>query len=139
VLAGCAQIDEGAQSAAHTVATGHEGGAYKPVNTSKYDLENHEAVVLLDKGVEHSVTVDGVQQDRMGDGRMKVSANVRNRENRRIQVQINCVFKDAGGFSTGDETVWQNLILTENAQETVSLNSMNSEAKKFTVRIRQAR
>ena len=66
-------------------------------------------------------------------------ANIRNRENRRIQVQISCVFKDAQGYSTGDETPWQNLILTENSQEAVRFVSMNDKAKKYTIRIRQAR
>jgi len=68
-----------------------------------------------------------------------VVANIRNRENRRIQVQISCVFKDAQGYSTGDETPWQNLILTENSQEAVRFVSMNDKAKKYTIRIRQAR
>ncbi|MGB9602752.1 MAG: hypothetical protein ACPMAG_08175, partial [Limisphaerales bacterium] len=58
---------------------------------------------------------------------------------KRIQVQINCVFKDEQGFSTGDETPWVNLILDENAQESVKFVSMNDKAKKFTIRVRQAR
>ena len=58
-------------------------------------------------------------------------ANVRNRENRRIQVQINCVFKDAQGFPTGDETAWRTLFLDENATEGVEFVSMNDNAKEF--------
>jgi hypothetical protein len=69
---------------------------------------------------------------------LQVSANVRNRENRRIQVQINCEFKDGQGFST-DSTPFQNLILDENAQETVRFISMNDQAQRFTIRVRQAR
>ncbi len=64
---------------------------------------------------------------------------MKNRESRRIQVQINCVFKDAQGVSTGDETPWQTLILSENATEAVRFTAMNAQAKKYTVRVRQAR
>ena len=67
-----------------------------------------------------------------------VAANVRNRESRRIQVQVNCEFKDAQGY-TIDSTPWQTLMLTENAQETVRFASMNSQATAYTIRIRQAR
>ena len=73
------------------------------------------------------------------DGRLELVVNVRNRESRRIEVQIQCVFKDEQGFSSGDETPWQTLILTENTQEAVQFVSMNSKARKYTVRVRQAR
>ena len=73
------------------------------------------------------------------DGRLEVTANIRNRESRRIQVQVGCVFKDDQGFPTGDETLFQTLILTENAQEGVKFDSMNNLARKYTIRVRQAR
>jgi uncharacterized protein YcfL len=85
------------------------------------------------------VTCTGLQEVPLTDGRLEVVANVKNRENRRIQVQINCVFKDAQGFSTGDETPWQTLILSEYATEAVRFTAMNTQAKKYTVRVRQAR
>jgi len=118
---------------------GCHGGAYAPKNTTKYDLENKIPFVDLDSGTQRSVTCSGIQQRTLEDGRLEVAANVRNRESRRIQVQVNCVFKDEQGFSTGDETPFQTLILTENAQETVRFVSMNNQAKKYTIRVRQAR
>jgi uncharacterized protein YcfL len=114
-------------------------GAYAPKNTQRYDLENREPFVLFDKMAQNSVTCSGIQVRTLEDGRLEVAANVRNRENRRIQVQINCVFKDEQGFSTGDETPFQSLILDENAQETVKFASMNNKAKRYTIRVRQAR
>lgn len=119
--------------------TGCETGAYPPKKTTQFDLENREPFVLLDKATQNSVTCSGIQQRTLEDGRLEVTANVRNRINKRIQVQINCVFKDEQGFSTGDETPWVNLILDENAQESVKFTSMNNKAKKFTIRVRQAR
>ncbi|MGC8743658.1 MAG: YcfL family protein [Verrucomicrobiia bacterium] len=119
--------------------TGCETGAYPPKNTRQFDIENREPFVLLDKAAQNSVTCSGIQQRTLEDGRLEVTANVRNRIHKRIQVQINCVFKDEQGFSTGDETPWINLILDENAQESVKFVSMNDKAKKFTIRVRQAR
>ena len=68
----------------------------------------------------------------------EVVANIKNRENRRIQVQIQCEFKDAQGFAT-DSPPWENLILTENSTDTKSFVSLNDKAKRYTVRVRQAR
>ncbi|MCS1409102.1 MAG: hypothetical protein M2R45_02281 [Verrucomicrobia subdivision 3 bacterium] len=114
-------------------------GAWKPINTNKYNYESNEPFVLMDRSVQRSVTVTGLQETILEDGRLEVKANVRNRVNRRIQVQISCVFKNENGFSTGDETPWKTLILTEAEQQTVPFVSANAQAKKYTIRVRQAR
>jgi uncharacterized protein YcfL len=114
-------------------------GPFTAEDTTKFTLENTESFVLMDKPTQVSVTCTGLQQRVNNDGRLEVVANVKNREARRIQVQISCVFKDDAGFSTSDETPWQNLILGENATEAVRFTAMNTLAKKYTVRVRQAR
>ncbi len=116
-----------------------EPGPFAPQDTTKYTLENTEAFVLMDKQVQYSVTSTGIQYRNLPDGRLEVTANIKNRENRRIQVQVGCVFKNEEGFSTGDETPWQTLILGENTTEAVTFTSMNSQARKYTIRVRQAR
>lgn len=116
-----------------------EPGPFAPLDTTKFTLENTDRFVLLDKPAQYSVTCTGLQERPLADGRLEVVANVKNRESRRIQVQINCVFKDEQGFSTGDETPWQTLILSENSTEAVRFTAMNTMAKKYTVRVRQAR
>mgnify|MGYP001554100258 CR=1 FL=1 len=116
-----------------------EPGPYVAQDTTKYTVENTEKFVLLDKPVQTSITCTGLQERILDDGRLEVVANVKNREARRIQVQIDCVFKDEQGFSTGDETPFQNLILAENATEAVRFTAMNTLAKKYTIRVRQAR
>ena len=133
-----------ALSAAATLLSGcssapRDTGAFVPVNTTVNDRENHEMIVLLDPLVQNSVTCSGIQQRTTPDGRLEVTANIRNRENRRLQVQVNCVFKDAQGFPTeGEETPFRNLILTENAQEPVIWTAMNDKAVRYTIRIREA-
>jgi len=130
-LAAAALINAGCSTPAET-------GAYPPQNATKFDLERQACVVFMDPGAQQSVTCTGLQVKPLADGRFEVNANMRNRENRRVQVQINCEFKDEQGFVV-DSTPFQTLILTENAQEGVSFQSMNSQAKKYTLRVREAR
>ena len=127
--------------AAAVIFTGCESqptGALAPINAAHTDLENHTNFVLMDPGAQHSVTSPGIQEKTLPDGRLAVAANIRNLENRRIEVQVNCEFKDEQGF-TVDSTPWKTLILTENGQETVPFEAANSQAKKYTIRVRQAR
>jgi len=119
-------------------ASSSETGALTPQNATKFNTEAHEKFVLLDPGTQQSVTCPGLQETILPDGRLQVVAKVRNRENRRIQVQINCEFKDSQGFPI-DSTPFQTLILTENATEGVPFTSMNAKAKDYTIRVRQAR
>ncbi len=128
-----------------TLATGllsgcasHQG-AYAPADSSRSSQEMTAKFVLMDPGAQRSVTSSGLQETHLEDGRLKVSCVLQNRENRRIQVQVQCVFKDAQGFSTGDETPWENVILTENGMETLNFTSLNNKAATYTVRVRQAR
>ena len=114
-------------------------GAYVAEVPDGYDLENQTEFVLMNKRVAKSVTVAGIQERVLADGRLEVTANVLSKDRRRIQVQVSCVFKDQNGFSTGDETSWNTLILTENAQEALRFMSMNEKARKYTIRVREAR
>lgn len=113
-------------------------GPFPVLDTTKFTLENTDNFVALDKAVQQAVTCTGISENRQND-RLEVVANVKNRESRRVEVQISCVFKDEQGFSTGDETPFQTLILTENATEAVRFTAMNANAKRYTVRVRQAR
>ena len=114
-------------------------GAYTPVYSEKGDMESHHNVVFMSKGIEKSLDVSGIKKTKLADGRLKATVNLRSRDDRRIQVQVRCIFKDEDGFSTGDETPWKTLILTEKSQETVSYTSMNDKAAKFTISVRESR
>jgi hypothetical protein len=111
-----------------------------PQGSKTPPYESTEPVVLLDPGVQYSLTVTGPPQAKtLDDDRLEVIVQLRNRENRRIEVQANCVFKDVNGLTTGDETPFQMVILTENATEQLRFVSMNDKARRFTIRVRQAR
>lgn len=119
--------------------TAHDKGPYVPQQVKAPAYESTEPVVLLDPGVQYSVTAPAYQARTLEDGRLEAVVQLRNRENRRIEVQANCVFKDVNGVSTGDETPFQTVILTENATEQVKFVSTNDKAKRYTIRVRQAR
>lgn len=119
--------------------TAHDKGPYVPQQVKAPTYESTEPVVLLDPGVQYSVTAPAYQARTLEDGRLEAVVQLRNRENRRIEVQANCVFKDVNGVSTGDETPFQTVILTENATEQVKFVSTNDKAKRYTIRVRQAR
>jgi uncharacterized protein YcfL len=119
-------------------ASSHDTGAYLPQNATVNNVEDSARFVLLDSGAQHSVTCPGIQESRLADGRLQVLANLRNRENRRIQIQVNCVFKDAQGFVV-EETPFQNVFLDENAQEGVTFASGGDKAQRYTIRVREAR
>ena len=114
-------------------------GPYAPQDTTKFTLENTDKFVLMDRAVQYSVTCTGLQENVLPDGRLEVVANIKNRESRRIQVQVSAAFKDEHGIATGDETPYETLILGENATEAVRFTAMNTQAKNYTVRVRQAR
>jgi hypothetical protein len=124
VVAGCSTYDK---------------GPYLPESSKTPAYESSERFVLLDPGVKYTITCTGINERTLEDGRLEVTAQIRNRENRRIEVQANCIFKDGNMVSTGDETPFQTVILTENATESVKFVSANNLAKKYTIRVRQAR
>jgi uncharacterized protein YcfL len=118
---------------------GCQGGPYAPKAERRPGVsEATVTIVLLDRAVQASVTAEGDRSTTLPDGRLHVQANLRNRESRRIVVQVQCVFKDEQGFSTGDETPWTTLIMPENATEAVEFKSLGTTARKYTVRVKQS-
>ncbi len=116
-------------------ATDH--GAYLPVNTTVNNVEDVAGFVLLNRALQDSVTCSGIQETRQPDGRLQLQVNVRNRKDHRIQVQVDCIFKDPQGFET-EETPFENLFLDPNAQEGIRFVSANDKAFRYTIRIRPA-
>jgi len=96
-------------------------------------------VELIGARVQKSVSCAGVQERVLPDGRLEVVVRLFNRENRRIEVQANCTFEDGNGFSTGDETPFQAVILAEGGTEQLLFTSLNNQARKYTVHVREAR
>ena len=102
-------------------------------------IANNSKFVALGSLGSRIVQCTALQENTLPDGRLEVRANILNLVNKRVDLQVNCIFKDAQGFSTGDETPFQTLILDETAQETITFTSLNTKAKDYTVRVRLAR
>ena len=100
----------------------------------KYDVS------VLSPSLDGIVECEDVQTRHTPDGRMEVTAYVQNLQAHRVQIQVNCVFKDDNGFPTeGEGSPFRTLILTENAREPVMYTSFNNKARYCTIRIRTPR
>ncbi len=115
-------------------------GPYAPEAEKRPGLDERTATIaLMDEAVKTSVTSAGDRGTILLDGRLRAEANLKNRESRPIVVQVQCVFKDEQGFDTEGDAKWVTLPLAENATETVTFDSMNTKARKYTIRVKQAR
>ena len=102
-------------------------------------IANSSKFVALGSLGNQTVKCTALQETILPDGRLQVRANILNLVNKRVDLQVNCIFKDEQGFSTGDETPFQTMILDETAHETITFTSLNTKAKDYTVRARRAR
>ena len=108
------------------------------LETTKYTIESTGKFVLLDQPAQVRVKCTGLQERILPDGRLEVAANVKNLEKRNLEVQINCVFKDEQGIPTEEETPFRKLTLAERSTKVVQFTSSNNQARKYTIRVREA-
>jgi uncharacterized protein YcfL len=114
-------------------------GPAERLDSTKYTIENTDKFVLLDQTSPLTVSCTGLQEHILPDGRLEVAANVKNRENRSIKIQISCVFKDEQGVQNGDEMVFKSVGIAGNTTEAVTFTSTNNLARKYTIRVRELR
>jgi uncharacterized protein YcfL len=108
------------------------------LETTKFTIRSTDKFVLLDQSAQACVECTGLQERILPDGRLEVAANVKNLEKRDLVVQINCVFKDEQGLSTEEETSFRKLTLPEGSTQVVQFTSVNNQARKYTIRVREA-
>ena len=113
--------------------------ALRPAQSAKFSIESTEKFALLDEMTQAAITCSGLQERVNDAGRLEIVANVKNCGNRSVRVELRCVFKDANGFSTGDETPWRTLQLGDGATEAVRYTAGSSLAHKYTIAVRAAR
>ncbi len=117
---------------------GCQGGpaAFFAEETAKYSLENTEKFQLLDRPAQLAVACTGLQERLDASGRLELVANLRNRGPQEIRMQVRCVFQDAAGQATGDETPWLALNLDAGATEAVHYYATDGRARKFNIQVR---
>ncbi len=94
-------------------------------------------VVFADDRLAEDLYVGLADADYTQDGRMRVRCTLQNHTGDQLIVGIRAVFKDAQGFSTGDETPWKRVSISGGANETFSATSVNTEARKFHIEVRK--
>jgi len=112
-------------------------GPDEQLDTTKYTIESTGKFVQLDQFAKVSVRCTGLQERILPDGRLEVVANVKNLEKRRIEVQIDCVFKDEQGIASENETSFRKLVLIEGSTQAVQFTSINNLARKYTIGVRE--
>ncbi len=113
-------------------------GPYPPASRTP-SPEVERKAVILDKEIGDRIAVDSYKSERTPQGKLKAMANVRNRTNQDLTVQVQTVFRDAEGFSIEDDTSWNTVVLTANETRTIVATSTSKKAESYTVRIRMMR
>jgi hypothetical protein len=107
--------------------------------TGRYSLENTEKFRLLDQPARLAIACTGLQERVNDAGRLELIANLQNRGADPVEMQVRCVFQDATGMATGDETPWLPLALDSYATEAVHYFATNPASRKFTIFVRVKR
>jgi len=121
-----------------TLFTACETGPY-PALKHGIGLEETETLVLLDKELQKAISVDVQRSSYSPEGRLQAEANIRNRLDTNLNLQLQTMFKDSANISSGDETAWRTIILPPYATETYSAVAMNDRSDRYTIRVRLER
>ena len=114
-------------------------GTQATTDSTKFTVENTERFAALDPATEALVSCTGLQERTLGDGRLEVIANVRNRDRGPVKVQIRCAFLDEQGVQVGTGGPWQELALAGDSTEVVRFTAPDAVAKRYAIRVRKAR
>jgi hypothetical protein len=111
--------------------------AMAPRDSAKYTVENTERFVALDPATEAAVSCTGLQERTLGDGRLEVTANLKNLGGAAARVKVECVFLDDLGGPVGPEGTWQTLGLGGDATEVVRFTAPDAKSKRYAIRVRK--
>lgn len=101
------------------------------------EVEN--TFVMMDQELSGLIAVDMQDAKRTLKGKLRALANMRNRTNQDLTVQVQTIFRDAKGFSIGDDTSWETIVLTANETRTIDTTSTSKKADRFNMRVRMVR
>ncbi len=113
--------------------------AMAPQDSTKFSVENTDKFVPLDAASQTWVSCTGLYQQTLADGRLAVVADVKNRVKAFVRVELQCVFSDEQGGSTGDLTPWRIVNLPVDSTEAVRFEAPNPQMQKYTIRVREIR
>jgi uncharacterized protein YcfL len=105
-------------------------------DSTKFTVENTDHFAALDPAAAAAVMCTGLQERTLGDGRLEVVANVKNRGNDVAKVQVQCLFMDDQGEVSEDGAPWQSLAIAGDATTVVRFTAANTSAKKYAIKAR---
>jgi uncharacterized protein YcfL len=105
-------------------------------DSTKFTVENTDHFVALDPAAEAAVKCTGLQERTLGDGRLEVVANVKNRGKEIAKVQVQCLFMDDQGEAAEDGEKWQSLAIAGDATAVVRFTAPNASVKRYAIRAR---
>ena len=118
----------------------HREGVYLPENSQMHDYESAARFVLLEDTTQDFVTqAGGIKEEFTEDGRLQVTAGIRNRKNFPVRVQVACQFRDADGFAINDKSPFSSVLIDANATEYVQFAAMSLDARLYTIQVRRPR
>jgi hypothetical protein len=109
-----------------------------PQDSTKFTVENTDQFAALDPAAEAAVKCTGLQERMLGDGRIEVVANVKNRGSEPAKVRVQCQFLDDQGEPTEPAAQWQALSIAGDSTAVVRFTSSNASAKRYAIRARGA-
>lgn len=107
-----------------------------PQDSTKFTVENTDRFAALDPAAEAAVMCTGLQERTLGDGRLEVVANVKNRGSEPVRVQLQCLFLDDQGEATEVGAPWQTLSIAGDATDVVRFTASNAAAKRYSIKAR---
>lgn len=113
--------------------------APEPAESAEAADTGDATFVTLNQTAREAVVCESIHTRTLPDGRLEVAANLRNQSDRPLRLKLNCVFKDAQGFSIKDETPFRTVEVAAGALETVRFAAASPTAKRFVVRVGTAR
>lgn len=97
-------------------------------------------VVLLDEDMSDDIAVDQIRSGRTSNNLLAVEANIRNRTEHDISIQVQTLYRDQHGnalyFNAGEETPWTVLVITANSTTPYRSQSLSPQAAQSTIRMR---
>lgn len=101
------------------------------------DPEAGEHAMVMDDYAEDNVSVTGQKLERLPDGRSRVVARVYNRREEMLSLHVQVDFKSADGFSTGDTTNWELILIGPQETYTLRVPSLATDVASYTLRMRR--
>jgi hypothetical protein len=108
-----------------------------PRDSTKFTLENSGHFVVLDAATEAAVSCTGLQERTLGDGRLEVIANLKNRGSAPVRVHVQCLFQNDQGAPFSVEGSWQSLSIAGDSTEVMRFTAPDAMVKAYEIRVRK--